>query len=77
MELRTVQSDIQEASPDIIFPNITDPRIRDWSEQTNVISLPLASLDVVAQGVNVEAHVSSVLFKTIGNLSIPVEQGQG
>ena len=77
MELKTIQSDIQVPSPDIIFPNISDPRIRKWSKQTNVISLSPAALDEVAQGANVEAHVSGVLFKTVGNLSIPVDEGQG
>ena len=75
MELRTIESDIQEPSPDIIFPNVSDSRIRKWAKQTNVISLSPAALDEVAQGVNVEAHVSGVLFKTVGNLSIPVEEG--
>jgi hypothetical protein len=77
MELRTIESDIQEPSPDITFPNISDPRIRKWTKQSNVISLSPAALDEVAQGANVEAHVSGVLFKTVGNLSIPVEEGQG
>jgi hypothetical protein len=77
MELRSIKSDIQEPSPDIVFPNISDPRIRKWTTQKNVISLSPAALDEVAQGVNVEAHVCGVLFKTVGNLSIPVEEGQG
>ena len=50
MEMRTVTSNIQEASPDIIFPNISNPRIRKWAKQTNVITLSPASLDEVAQG---------------------------
>ena len=77
MEFRTVESDIQEASPDIVFPNISDPRIRKWSKQANVITLSPAAMDEVAQGANVEAHVSGVLFKTVGNLSVPVVEGQG
>ena len=77
MELRTIQSDIQEPAPDIVFPNISDPRIRKWTNQTNVISLSPAALDEVAQGANVDAHVCGVLFKTVGDLSIPIEEGQG
>lgn len=77
MQLITIQSDIQEPSPDIIFPNISDPRIRKWVKEKSVISLSPAALDEVAQGANVEAHVCGVLFKTVGNLSIPVEDGQG
>ncbi|XP_028393444.1 adhesion G protein-coupled receptor B3-like [Dendronephthya gigantea] len=77
MEFKTVQSDIQEPSPDIVFPNLSDPRVRKWSKQANVITLSPAAMDEVAQGTNVEAHVSGVLFKTVGNLSIPVVEGQG
>ena len=77
MELKTIQSDIQEPAPDIVFPNISDPRIRKWTNQTNVISLSPAALDEVAQGANVDAHVCGVLFKTVGDLSIPIEEGQG
>ena len=77
MQLMTIQSDIQEPSPDIVFPNTSDPRLRKWVKETNVISLSPAALDEVAQGSNVEAHVCGVLFKTVGNLSIPVEEGQG
>lgn len=77
MELSTILTDIEGPAPNIVFPNISDPRIREWSNETNLITLSPAALDDIAHGANVEAHVVGVLFKTIGNLSIPVEEGSG
>ncbi|XP_046859887.1 uncharacterized protein LOC124453177 [Xenia sp. Carnegie-2017] len=77
MELSTILTDIEGPAPNIVFPNISDPRIHEWSNETNLITLSPAALDDIAHGANVEAHVVGVLFKTIGNLSIPVEEGSG
>ena len=50
MELRTASSNIEEASPNIVFPNRSDPRIRKWSNDSNMVTLSPAALDEIANG---------------------------